>query len=97
MNPLLIRTHYNSLFLLFRIAGADGKFNDRYIEDREMIYNPNIVKVVTDKQNYALYFSRSVIPFNRDSQLDVKYYRHIGVYPIYRNVCSNLYLCHPQS
>ena len=50
------------------------------IEDREMIYNPNIVKVVTDKQNYALYFSRSVIPFNRDNQLDVKYYRHIGVY-----------------
>ena len=50
------------------------------IEDREMIYNPNIVKVVTDTQNYALYFSRSVIPFQRDSQIDLKYYRHIGVY-----------------
>jgi 3-deoxy-manno-octulosonate cytidylyltransferase (CMP-KDO synthetase) len=48
------------------------------------IANPNIVKVVCDKDNYALYFSRSVIPFDRDgafqAELAQHYRRHIGIY-----------------
>ncbi|MDP5191024.1 3-deoxy-manno-octulosonate cytidylyltransferase [Rheinheimera baltica] len=48
------------------------------------IANPNIVKVVSDKNGYALYFSRSVIPFDRDGQfkheLAAHYRRHIGIY-----------------
>lgn len=44
------------------------------------INNPNAVKVVFDKNNKALYFSRSAIPFNRADSTDTKYYRHIGVY-----------------
>lgn len=43
------------------------------------INDPNIVKVVTDKASYALYFSRSVIPFNRDNEA-FEYFQHIGVY-----------------
>jgi 3-deoxy-manno-octulosonate cytidylyltransferase (CMP-KDO synthetase) len=43
------------------------------------IKNPNIVKVVFDKNGYALYFSRSAIPYNRDST-KVKYYKHMGIY-----------------
>ena len=50
------------------------------LQDLEMLTNPNIVKVITDRQNYALYFSRSAIPHNRDNLSDVTYYRHIGVY-----------------
>jgi 3-deoxy-manno-octulosonate cytidylyltransferase (CMP-KDO synthetase) len=52
-------------------------------------YNPNVVKVVTDRNHYALYFSRSPIPFYRDqdpavrSQGAVLGYRHIGLY-VYR-------------
>ena len=46
----------------------------------EDIENPNIVKIVTDINNNALYFSRSVIPYNRDSLDTVQCYRHIGVY-----------------
>jgi len=46
----------------------------------EEINNPNIAKLITDKNGYAIYFSRSTIPFNRDGIKDIKYYKHIGVY-----------------
>ena len=46
----------------------------------EEINNPNIVKVVIDKENNALYFSRSVIPYNRNNDFPIAYQRHIGVY-----------------
>lgn len=48
------------------------------------ISNPNIVKVVSDKDGYALYFSRSVIPYDRDGNFQAElarhYRRHIGIY-----------------
>jgi len=44
------------------------------------INNPNIVKVVRDKSDNALYFSRYPIPFNRDERSGVKYFKHIGIY-----------------
>ena len=44
------------------------------------IKNPSNVKVIVDLKNFALYFSRSVIPYNRDSNLFNNYYKHIGVY-----------------
>ncbi|UMY65358.1 MULTISPECIES: 3-deoxy-manno-octulosonate cytidylyltransferase [unclassified Flavobacterium] len=50
------------------------------ITDAEDIHNPNNVKVVTDQNGFALYFSRSVIPFLRDPGATAEYYRHIGVY-----------------
>ncbi|MBI3609718.1 MAG: 3-deoxy-manno-octulosonate cytidylyltransferase [Nitrospirae bacterium] len=50
--------------------------------------NPNVVKVVTDQEGYALYFSRSAIPFHRDRETTpgsgaVPFYKHLGIY-IYR-------------
>lgn len=42
--------------------------------------NPNFVKVVTDQNSNALYFSRSKIPFNRDGLMNVDYWKHIGIY-----------------
>tara|TARA_B110000967_G_C18899603_1_gene573656 strand:+ start:3020 stop:3754 length:735 start_codon:yes stop_codon:yes gene_type:complete len=50
------------------------------ITNKEDIENPNNVKVITDVNNLAIYFSRSVIPFKRDSDIVVKYYKHKGVY-----------------
>lgn len=46
--------------------------------------NPNIVKVVCDKNNFALYFSRSPIPFDRDKSGTALYWQHIGVYAFRR-------------
>ncbi|RZJ72908.1 3-deoxy-manno-octulosonate cytidylyltransferase [Flavobacterium sp.] len=50
------------------------------ITDWNDIENPNIVKVVTDQSGFALYFSRSVIPFPRDREAGARYFRHIGIY-----------------
>lgn len=50
------------------------------ISDPKDIDNPNIVKVVVNGQYDALYFSRSPIPYNRNSESKVVYQRHIGVY-----------------
>jgi 3-deoxy-manno-octulosonate cytidylyltransferase (CMP-KDO synthetase) len=42
--------------------------------------NPNLVKVITDLSSNALYFSRAVIPYDRDGTKDLAYWKHIGVY-----------------
>lgn len=53
----------------------------RRISSLDEIQNPNIVKVVTGHEGYALYFSRSPIPFNRGGKS--AYWKHIGIY-VYR-------------
>ena len=60
-----------------QIATAVKKITD----DKE-IQDPNIVKVVVDKEGYALYFSRSPIPYVRDKEDKEKtqYFKHIGIY-----------------
>ena len=50
------------------------------ITDQDDIANPNNVKVVVNKFGEALYFSRNVIPFPRDPNTKVSYYKHIGIY-----------------
>ena len=52
------------------------------MKSRKEIENPNHVKVVTDFNNNAIYFSRSVIPYERDknSSGNVKYFKHVGIY-----------------
>lgn len=49
------------------------------ITDPEDLNNPNVVKVVCDKNGYALYFSRSPIPYPR-LKGDAIHYKHIGIY-----------------
>ena len=51
----------------------------REITDKDEILNHNIVKVVTDNSGKALYFSRAVIPYERESR-QTKFYAHIGLY-----------------
>ena len=51
----------------------------RIIREEE-IYHPNAVKVVFDNEYHALYFSRSTIPFVRDEEHHVSYYKHHGIY-----------------
>jgi 3-deoxy-manno-octulosonate cytidylyltransferase (CMP-KDO synthetase) len=54
------------------------------IEDPREIDDPNVVKVVTDRFENAIYFSRSTIPYPRDRANDgTVHYKHIGLY-VYR-------------
>jgi len=58
------------------------------IKERDALFDPHMVKVVTDAEGYALYFSRAPIPWHRDEFLhtdrplpdDVGFARHIGMY-----------------
>lgn len=62
-----------------------------HIKDENEINNPNTVKVVLDQYNFALYFSRSPIPFRRDKTVDVKYYKHKGVYAFRKEALLDFY------
>jgi len=64
-------------------------FNDEKVQvasvmkpftDLSLLSNSNFVKVVVDKNMESLLFSRSVIPFQRDQDIQPTYYEHIGVY-----------------
>ena len=50
------------------------------ITDWDEINNPNTVKVIVDKNNLALYFSRSPIPYPRAKDVNSHYYKHKGIY-----------------
>ena len=50
------------------------------IGSKEEIENTSIVKVITDKDNFAVYFSRFPIPFKRDSDTEGVYFKHLGIY-----------------
>lgn len=66
------------------------------IFDEEQIRNPNNVKVVTDNKNFALYFSRSVIPFQRgEANSHFTYKKHIGVYAFRKSALMDFYKLPP--
>ena len=68
-------------------------FNDDSIQvaslmrkiSKEEASNPNNVKVVTDRLGYALYFSRSIVPYQRDEKMNSEYFLHVGVYAYKKN------------
>ena len=61
------------------------------IKDTAEIENPNNVKVVTDQNGFALYFSRSVIPYPRDINAGVRYMKHIGIYAFRKQALLDFY------
>ena len=62
-----------------------------HITDEDDINNPNTVKVVVDTFDFALYFSRSPIPFPRDKTVAVKYFKHKGVYAFRKQALLDFY------
>ena len=55
------------------------------------IENPNNVKVVVDQNGFALYFSRSVIPYPREINVGVRYMQHIGIYAFRKQALLDFY------
>ncbi|WP_242205810.1 3-deoxy-manno-octulosonate cytidylyltransferase [Aestuariivivens insulae] len=62
-----------------------------HITDTDEINNPNTVKVIVDHNNFALYFSRSPIPYPRDPNAGVTYYKHKGVYAFRKQAILDFY------
>ena len=71
-----VKDEFNELNVVSVMTNLEG--------DNE-INNPNNVKVVVDKYNNSLYFSRSPIPYNRDG-VNVDYFKHVGIYA-FRKSC----------
>lgn len=61
------------------------------ITEKEEISNPNNVKVIVDQKGFALYFSRSVIPFPREENVGVRYMKHIGIYAFRKEALMDFY------
>jgi len=55
------------------------------------IENPNNVKVVVDQSGFALYFSRSVIPYPREINVGVAYFQHVGIYAFRKQALLDFY------
>jgi 3-deoxy-manno-octulosonate cytidylyltransferase (CMP-KDO synthetase) len=81
--PFVQREPLEKLLNVFR--GEEGQRVQvgslvQVLKEQRLIEDPNYVKVALDKNNNALFFSRSVIPYPRDPQAVIPYYEHIGVY-----------------
>lgn len=83
--PLIKPEMINELIAVFSDDNVTMATLCKEITEITDINNPNIVKVVRDKYDNALYFSRYSIPFNRDERSDVKYFKHIGIYGYTKN------------
>lgn len=89
--PFVQVSQIKTLMQLFDNTGTQiGTLGKRF-ESREAATNPNSPKIVTDLQGFALYFSRSVIPFVRGANSDnwfeqFPYLKHLGLYAYRREV-----------
>ncbi|WP_040254580.1 3-deoxy-manno-octulosonate cytidylyltransferase [Psychroserpens mesophilus] len=61
------------------------------IHDWDEINNPNTVKVIVDQNNFALYFSRSPIPYPRDKDAGARYFKHKGIYAFRKQALLDFY------
>jgi 3-deoxy-D-manno-octulosonate cytidylyltransferase len=81
--PFVQKDPLEKLLAVFR--GEEGRAVQvaslvQVLKEQKLIDDPNYVKVALDKNNNALFFSRSVIPYPRDITTAPVYYEHIGVY-----------------
>jgi 3-deoxy-manno-octulosonate cytidylyltransferase (CMP-KDO synthetase) len=90
-------TTYESIYKLLEVfSEEDAEEIDlasvmTEITDIEEINNPNTVKVVVNQRRFALYFSRSPIPFVREKNMEVKYYKHKGIYAFRKKALLDFY------
>lgn len=59
------------------------------LKEQKLIEDPNYVKVAVDRNMNALFFSRSVIPYPRNTETTIPYYEHIGVYAFRKQALMN--------
>ncbi|WP_029038681.1 3-deoxy-manno-octulosonate cytidylyltransferase [Salinimicrobium xinjiangense] len=61
------------------------------LKEKKDIDNPNNVKVITNNEDFALYFSRSPIPYPRDEQTGITWFKHIGIYAFRKQALLDFY------
>ena len=93
--PFIQRSQLETVCHLFDDPQVQIGTLGKPFETMEATENPNSPKIVTDLQGYAMYFSRSVIPFIRGKERqdwlgDFPFLKHIGLYAYRREVLSEI-------
>jgi len=78
--PFVKRAPLEQVLACFEDANVQVASLMQVLTDPASIEDPNYVKVAVDKKWNALFFSRSVIPFPRSTDIPITYYEHVGVY-----------------
>ena len=78
--PFVKREPLEKVIAVFLDAKVQVASLMQVLTDSALIQDPNYVKVAVDKNNNALFFSRSVIPYPRSTDIAITYYEHVGVY-----------------
>jgi 3-deoxy-manno-octulosonate cytidylyltransferase (CMP-KDO synthetase) len=60
------------------------------ISSEEEVRNPNVVKVIANKYNQAIYFSRSPIPYRRNPSVEITYFKHVGIYGYRKQILTEI-------
>ena len=87
--PFIQADQINALVACFDNPSVDIATLKKELHSADEIANPNFVKVVCGIENQALYFSRSAIPYLRESG-HAKHYKHIGMYAFRPQVLSKI-------
>lgn len=93
--PFIQPSQIKTLMQLFDNTDTQIGTLGKHFENIEAVNNPNSPKIVTDKQGFALYFSRSVIPYVRGVQdtewlLHFPFLKHLGLYAYRRKVLHEI-------
>jgi 3-deoxy-D-manno-octulosonate cytidylyltransferase len=83
--PFVQKEPLEKLLQVFDDASVQVASLMQVLKEERFIRDPNYVKVAVDKNNNALLFSRSAIPYHRDKNTTPVYYEHIGVYAFRKN------------
>ena len=92
--PFIDKTSLERLINVFQdddAASIDLASLKVALGDSDEITNPNNVKVITDHNDYALYFSRFPLPYPRNTEIKVIYYKHIGIYAFRKQALLDFY------
>ncbi len=87
--PFVKREPLEKVIAVFSDAKVQVASLMQVLTDSALIQDPNYVKVTVDKNNNALFFSRSVIPYPRSTESPITYYEHIGVYAFQKQALLN--------
>jgi 3-deoxy-manno-octulosonate cytidylyltransferase (CMP-KDO synthetase) len=88
--PYIHPQQIDQLCLLFQDKNVQLGTLVKKSQDLEKLQSPNAIKVTLTHQNYALYFSRSLIPFYRETETEKFFWKHIGIYGYRADVLSEI-------
>ena len=83
--PFVQKKPLENLLALFNQPSVQVASLMQQMHNTQNITDPNYVKVAVDLSNNALFFSRSVIPYARNTNVPIPYYEHIGIYAFTKN------------